>query len=161
MFEPFTLSLWDSLVWHFWSVQLDIFGPFTLTLWFIQKDRPFLVEWWSTLPHYRPVWRPLKRLSDIVLNRPLWLKWPSSFAWPSILRTVNFHPLNQTQHLINCFQSKNNVSNLKSLFPIYFFVSNLTRWFQFNLFSIYILPSFWWLNNGHEKHGHFGKKRPF
>ena len=36
--------------------------PPTLTLWFIQKDRPVLVEWPSTLTH----------------DRPLWLKWPSS-----------------------------------------------------------------------------------
>ena len=99
IFGPSSLILSDRPVWHFGTVQFETFGPSSLTL----SDRPLLVEWPSTLTHDRPLW--LKRPSTIVLDRPLWLKWPSglaqdrplldrpsTFARPSTLRTVHFHP---------------------------------------------------------------------
>ena len=77
-FRPSTFTFSHRQVWNFRTVQFDSFGRSTLTLRFIPRNHPLLVEWPSTLTHDCPLW--LKRPSTMVLDRPLWLKWSSSLA---------------------------------------------------------------------------------
>ena len=85
IFGPSSLILSDRPHWHFWTVHFDSTkGPSTFGRMtvFVTLDRP--------------LW--LKRPSTIVLHRPLWLKWPYSLAQdrPLLNGPSNFTLLGQT-----------------------------------------------------------------
>ena len=79
---------WFRWIFQWWTVHFDTLiyseGPSTFSRMTVYFD-----PWPSTIVLDRPLW--LKWPSSLAQDRPL-LDGPSTFARPSTLRTVHFHP---------------------------------------------------------------------